>query len=300
MRFAPSSRRVAVPATLASSLLLGAAAWAGCGRLGEAGTHLADATAPLLVASAVASGLGLALAGLAWRSALAREGEAPARGDAIARYAVGSLVNAGAPLRLGAAVRFGLFAHAAGVRRATAAAAGVGASRSLCLLALAPAAVVAGVAPWWVGALPLAAAAAATVVALAVCRGAVSTVRGALPWIGAATLARLAAAAAGAAALDVERPLLTALVVLPAVELAATLPLTPGNLGLGTAAAALAFASCGAAPPVALAAALALGLCETAAALGLGAAGLLVLRPRPGGGQARPRLPLAPLMASAR
>src|SRR5262245_45836912 len=50
----------------------------------------------------------LAAAGLAWRVWLRSCGGRPERGDAVARYCVGSAVNALTPARLGGAVRIGL------------------------------------------------------------------------------------------------------------------------------------------------------------------------------------------------
>ncbi|MDH4345500.1 MAG: lysylphosphatidylglycerol synthase domain-containing protein, partial [Thermoleophilia bacterium] len=89
--------------------------------------------------------------------------------------------------------------------------------------------------------------------------------------------AKLAAAACVAASLGVERPVVAALVIVPAVELAAVLPLTPGNIGVSSAAVALALASLGVAPDTALAAGIAFGALETLAALAAGAAGMLLL-----------------------
>ena len=51
---------------------------------------------------------------------------------------------------------------------------------------------------------------------------------------------RLAAAAAIAAAFGVDRPLAAALLIIPALDLAGILPLTPGNVGVASAAVAFA------------------------------------------------------------
>ena len=53
----------------------------------------------------------LAAAGLAWRVGLRTCGSGLDRGDAVARYCVGSVVNALTPARLGGAVRIGLFSR---------------------------------------------------------------------------------------------------------------------------------------------------------------------------------------------
>jgi uncharacterized membrane protein YbhN (UPF0104 family) len=89
--------------------------------------------------------------------------------------------------------------------------------------------------------------------------------------------AKLAAAAAVAAALGVEDPLLVALVVVPAVELAAVMPVTPGNAGVASAAVAFVLGAHGVAADTALAAGIAFGAVETLSALALGAVGTLLL-----------------------
>ena len=89
--------------------------------------------------------------------------------------------------------------------------------------------------------------------------------------------AKLDAGAAVAAALGVERPLLAALVVVPAVELAAVMPVTPGNAGVASAAVALVLGAHGVAADTALAAGIAFGAVETLSALAVGAGATLVL-----------------------
>ena len=59
-------------------------------------------------------------------------------------------------------------------------------------------------------------------------------------WVMAGTVARLGAAAAVAAAVGIPSPFLTALLVLPAIDLAGLIPITPGNIGLKSGAIALA------------------------------------------------------------
>ena len=59
-------------------------------------------------------------------------------------------------------------------------------------------------------------------------------------WVAAATVARVAAAAAVAAAVGVPAPVLTALLVVPAIDLAGLFAITPGNIGLKSGAIALA------------------------------------------------------------
>jgi hypothetical protein len=70
---------------------------------------------------------------------------------------------------------------------------------------------------------------------------------------------------------------LTALVLVPAVELAAVMPLTPGNTGIASAAIALALGATGVDAETALATGIAFGAVETLAAVAIGAAGALAL-----------------------
>ena len=50
-------------------------------------------------------------------------------------------------------------------------------------------------------------------------------------WVGLAMALRIAAAAGIAAAFGIDRPLAAALLIIPALDLAGLLPLTPGNVG---------------------------------------------------------------------
>jgi uncharacterized membrane protein YbhN (UPF0104 family) len=284
---------------VAAFLALSLTVWlAASERLVDAAQELHEAAQPLLAVSAVCFAAAVCCAGLAWRAGLAGCHACVTSADAIGRYAVGSLVNAAAPLRLGGALRLALFARVGGVRATAATAAAVGAARSACLCALAIAAASNGVLPWWAAFVPLAAGLAATGISVAVCRRHGGAIMVAFPWIAAATAARLAGIATAVTAVGAENPVLAAFIVLPAMELAATVPLTPGNLGVGTVAAATAVAACGAPAETALAGALAIGLCETAASLVLGALGACALTSP--GRVALPSLPWAPVSASGR
>nr|MBA2461040.1 flippase-like domain-containing protein [Actinomycetota bacterium] len=96
-------------------------------------------------------------------------------------------------------------------------------------------------------------------------------------WIGLATAARVGAATAIAAAFGVERPLLAALLVVPALDLAGILPLTPGNIGVASAAVAFALHAHGAPADAAMAAGIAFSAVETVTSLAFGAASALYL-----------------------
>jgi uncharacterized membrane protein YbhN (UPF0104 family) len=89
--------------------------------------------------------------------------------------------------------------------------------------------------------------------------------------------AKVAGAASVAAALGVDRPLMAALLIVPTVELAALMPLTPGNAGVASAAAAFALGAHGVAAGTALSAGIAFGAVETFAALAMGIGGALAL-----------------------
>lgn len=191
----------------------------------------------------------------AWRAATGLAD----RADATARYGVGSLVNSLAPAHAGDAVRLALFAQAVPDRRlrtAGKALVGVGVARiamtaTLLLAVVFPPALVG------FGLVPL--------------LGRVAT------WVAAATAARLVAATAIAAALGVPSPFLAALLVLPAIDLAGLLPLTPGNVGLKSGAIALALQAQGVDVTTALSSGIAFHAVETVVGLVFGSASALYL-----------------------
>lgn len=241
----------------------------------------------------------LVLSGAAWRAALRSLGAEIGFCDAAARYGLGSLVNAVAPAKLGTAVRFALFAqplHGEG-RLWTAGGIGtaIGAAHTFWLAILVAIAAWAGVVPAWPLAIlsgVLVAAAAAVYVArhsrparkvahlLDAFRVLGSSPRRAallLTVIGGATLARVAAAAALASAFGLPRPLALAVLVVPAVEMAAFLPLTPGNIGVSSAAVAFALHSQGVDGNLALSVGMAFNAVETLTSLAFGAGSGLYL-----------------------
>lgn len=277
---------------VASPSLLGERVEEGIAGLGEA--------TPVWLWAAAACFLAMhACTGVAWSVALRACGTATDHGDAIARYGVGSALNAFGPMRCGTAARLVLFARLVGREGSLwtvgGASAAVSAVRTIWFSLLVAGAALAGVVPAWplaacVGSLLVAAAAVAfsrkhrfrarlahvldAFAAFGRCPRTVVTV-------GALTLASLTAkicgAAAIAAALGVERPLLIALVIVPAVELAAALPLTPGNVGLTSAAVAFAVGMQGVDSASALSVGIAFGGVDLLAAAGIGAAGALLL-----------------------
>jgi uncharacterized membrane protein YbhN (UPF0104 family) len=96
-------------------------------------------------------------------------------------------------------------------------------------------------------------------------------------WALAGAAAKVFAATAVVAAMGIDNPLRAALVLVPAVELAAILPVTPGNVGIASAAVALALGSQGVDHRTALSAGIAFGAVELLTGMVIGAAGALTL-----------------------
>ena len=216
---------------------------------------LEDAHTGWLWVAAAAFGAGLVLSGCAWRAAT----HVPDRVDACARYGVGSLVNSLAPAHAGDAVRLALFAKASPDSRlltAGKALAGVGIARLLCT-----------------GVLLL-----ATLKPVALLLLFAVPVLGRVPaWVTAATVARVGAAAAVAAAVGIPSPLLIALLVVPAIDLAGLIPITPGNIGLKSGAIALALQAQGVDVTTALSTGIAFHAVETLVGISFGSASSLYL-----------------------
>jgi uncharacterized membrane protein YbhN (UPF0104 family) len=241
----------------------------------------------------------LAAAGLAWRVGLRACGGRLDRGDAAARYCIGSAVNALTPARLGGAVRIGLFSRTldreGAIWTSSGLAAAIGAARAVWLLGLLVVAIAAGVLPAWIAAAVLGAIALAGALVFASQRfrsgrrvahaldafrelGRSPRALGSLiGWMGVATAARVGSAGFAAASLGIHHPFTGALLVVPVVDFAATLPLTPGNAGVSSAAVAFALKAHGAGASVALSAGIALAGVETLTALIAGSASALML-----------------------
>lgn len=216
---------------------------------------LAKADAVWLWLAALGFLVALLCSASAWRAAIGGID----RAEATARYAVGSLVNSVAPAHAGDAVRLALFARVAPDRRmltAGKALAGVGITR----LALVGLLLLATVWPYALAGL-----------LLVPFFGRVAT------WVAGATIARLFAAAAVAAALGVDSPFLAALLIVPAIDAAGLLPITPGNFGLKSGAIALALQSQGVDVTTALSSGIAFHAVETIVGLVFGASGVVYL-----------------------
>ncbi|MDX6449373.1 MAG: hypothetical protein QOD08_1836, partial [Gaiellaceae bacterium] len=89
--------------------------------------------------------------------------------------------------------------------------------------------------------------------------------------------ARVGAATAIATALGISHALVAALIIVPALDIAGSIPLTPGNIGITSGAIAMALESRGVDLTTALSAGIALHAVETAASVVLGSVGALML-----------------------
>jgi uncharacterized membrane protein YbhN (UPF0104 family) len=237
----------------------------------------------------------------AWRSALGLVGGRIGWLDAGARYGVGSLVNSFAPARLGDAVRLTLFSRALDrddrLWRAGGSFVVLGVARAFVLALLIVAASIAGALPLWPVFVLIGLSGAGVLAAMTTRNRTARThvahlldafrelgrepQRGArvAAWVGFATVARLGAATAVAAALGVRSPLIAALLVVPALDLAGTMPLTPGNVGLTSGAVAMALRAQGVGLTTSLTTGIALHAVETVAGIAFGLAGVLFLTP---------------------
>lgn len=243
-------------------------------RVGDELERVGGADPKLLVVAGLAFAVALFCDARAWRAGLAARGKTVCTHQCVARYAVGSLVNAVAPARAGTIARLALFAKAAGGTATATTAAAVGATRILFVGGLA----LVGLGPSVLPIpsellLPIGLGAA---IAAFLLRRRLGCLRVA-GWVGGSTALRLGAAAVIAAAFGVGNPLVGACAMLAALGLAGVLPLTPGNAGVGAAAVAFALSGYGVGGATGMTVGVAFGLVETAVAVVLGAAGGIVL-----------------------
>jgi uncharacterized membrane protein YbhN (UPF0104 family) len=268
---ASSGHRRRVLLSVSCLALAGVATVALWPQLGPAVAHAAEGLGRIRPELLILSGALFAAAplfcGLAWREAILRAGGQVGRVDACARYGVGSFVNSVAPAHLGDLVRAVLLLEklpAGGRRRIVPWFGVIQGARLAALAALAIAAAL----PGFLILLPLVLPVALLVAAL--CRGTAQLV--CLAFL--SPLAKAAAIAVVLVGLDVGSPL-DALAVVPALELAALLPLTPGNVGVAGAAASGALFAQGLPMSTAVQAGLVLHAVETAAGLTYGTASAL-------------------------
>lgn len=235
----------------------------------------------------------------AWRAGFAAAGGKISSRRAAAGLGIGQMVNSFAPAKLGDAVKIALLSRAidapgrlwtgGGVYAALAAA------RSLALALLVVVASITGAVPLW----PVFAL-CAMVAALAVAGGLSGRVRShpriaqvlagftalerspralaaVCGWTIGMVACRLGATVAVAAALGVPHPLLAALLILPALDVASAFPITPGSIGIGSGAVAVALAGRGVAMPQALGTGFAMQALETLVSISAGSMGALYL-----------------------
>ncbi len=251
------------------------------------------------------AGIGFAVSVIAaagsWLSAIRLCGGTLTLPDACARYGAGSLANTFVPFRAGDAIRIGLFSRVLPNRERLlttgSAFAALGAARSVLLAILVVAGSLTGTLPLW----PLFVALGLVTLAAAVsirARGRDPEGRAGhlldsfralgrepaaalrlVAWIALSTAGRLASATAVAAALGIHHPLAAAVVIVPALEVAGMVPLTPGNVGITSGAIALAFQSQGVSFTHGLAAGIAFHAVETAVGIMFGIASVVWLAP---------------------
>jgi uncharacterized membrane protein YbhN (UPF0104 family) len=236
-----------------------------------------------------------------WRSAIRLCGGELTLPDACARYGAGSLVNTFVPARAGDFVRIGLFSRVLPnderVWTTGSAFAALGAARAVVIAVLVIAGSATGTLPIW----PLFAAIGLITIAAAVSLYARShaphsraghlldSFRGLgrqplaairiVTWVALSFAGRLAASTAVAAALGIHHPFAAAMVIVPALEIAGTIPLTPGNVGITSGAIALAFQTQGVSFTHGLAAGIAFHAVETAVGIMFGLASVVWLAP---------------------
>jgi uncharacterized membrane protein YbhN (UPF0104 family) len=260
---------------------------------------LAGASRPWLFAASVGFLGAFACTVGAWRSALSAAGARLCPKQAAARLGIGSMVNAFTPAKLGDAVKITLCARAIDAPdrmwTATGTYTALAAARSLTLAGLVVAASATHALPIWPVFLLVGSAAAVVLTAVASTRfrshqriasflAGVSALardrralRGVAVWTVGMQLFRFAGTVAVVIAFGLPHPLLAALVILPALDLAGAVPLTPGSFGIGGGAVAVALASRGIGITDALATGLAIQGVETLVSVTCGSLGLAYL-----------------------
>jgi hypothetical protein len=221
-----------------------------------------------------------------WRSAIGLCGGRTSLADATARYGAGSLVNTFVPARAGDAVRLALFSRLVPGEHKIWTTGGaflaVAAARAAVLGGIVAAGAVLGVVPWWPSLVAVALVVAAAVLARRARRHLEPREVACLAaWVLLSTAGRFAGAMAVSAAVGIHRPVVAALLILPALDVSGLVPLTPGNVGIASAAIAIAFRAHGVSFNHGLAAGITLQALETAVGLTVGTASVLWLAPHP-------------------
>ena len=235
----------------------------------------------------------------AWRSVIRSCGGDVGRADAVARYAIGAAVNTIAPARLGDAARIALFSRRLEHRERMWTSAGayttIGVARAVSVVVLVLGGYALGAVPSWpavAGAVSVAFALAVAIVArrwnphsraahfFDAYRELGRHPRRAAPlfaWTALATAARIGAVAAIVSSLGVRHSLGAALLIVPALDVASLLPLTPGNIGVASGAIVVALHGYGIDAETALTISLGLHAVEAVAGVACGAVGALAV-----------------------
>jgi uncharacterized membrane protein YbhN (UPF0104 family) len=297
--------RTTILLSIATVALLGAAAASPHllgGHVASAFDALSEAERHWLLLGAAGFVTAFAATVGAWRAALAAAGGRICPKQAAARLAIGSMVNSFAPAKLGDAVKIALCSKAIDAPGRLWTAGGVyaalAAARSLALAAVIVVASASGAMPVWpvfvlcamVGALVAVSTLssrlrnhpriAQVLDGLGALRRSPRALGSVLGWTALMQLARLGATMAVAAALGVPHPVLAALIILPALDVASAFPITPGSIGVGSGAVAVALATRGIGMTQALGVGFAIQGLETLVSITAGTAGLLYLAPR--------------------
>jgi uncharacterized membrane protein YbhN (UPF0104 family) len=260
---------------------------------------LRDASRPWLALAALGFLAAFACTVGAWHDALTSAGAEICPRQAAARLGIGAMVNSFAPAKLGDAVKIALCSRAIAAPgrlwTAGGAYAALTVTRSLTLAALVVVASATGAMPLWpVYALVGSACAAGAVAALStrlrsharvahLLAGASALARSpkalarVVAWTVGMQLSRVAATCAATVALGLPHPLLAALVILPALDVAGAIPLTPGSIGVGSGAVAVVLASRGIGMTQAFAVGLAIQAIETVVSVSCGVSGIVYL-----------------------
>ena len=269
----------ALGAAVATPQLLGSRVGSALGTLGRADPRWLWIAAVCFVVSLVGS------AGC-WRAAIGLCGGRTSLADAIARYGAGSLVNTFIPARAGDALRVALFSRLVPGEHKLWTTGGafvtVAATRAAVLAAIVATGAALGVVPWW----PILGAAALVAVAAILARRAHRHLRPRdiarlAAWVVLSAATRFSGAAAVSAAVGIHRPLVAAMLILPALDVSGLVPLTPGNVGVASAAIAIAFRAHGVSFDHGLAAGITFQAVETAVGLTVGSASVLRLATLP-------------------
>lgn len=275
------------------------------------GSHVASAFGALDEGDPIwlwVAGTGFLLAVLgaagSWLSAIRLCNGKLSIGDACARYGAGSLVNTFVPFRAGDAVRIGLFSRALPKSKERiwttgGAFAALGLARLVVLAGFVVAGTAAGALPVWSPLAALALVAGGVALTLRAKNGGgagrVSHLLDAfralrreplaalrlVGWIALSTAGRLTAATAVGAAMEIHRPFVAALVIVPALDVAGTLPILPANIGVTSGAVAVAFQAHGISFAHGLAAGIAFHAVETAVGILFGLVSVVWLAPYP-------------------